>query len=208
MSDSLEVTRLTMAAAQGSSVDAAALVEALYDDLRRLAQSYMKERSNGNETLQPTAVVHEAYIRLIDKTRVHFEDEGHFFAAAALAMRHILIDHARARRTVKRGGMKERANLTVALDMQAGDAPGEEIWADVEALDAALTELRGLSDRAARVVELRVFAGLGVDQVARHLGVSERTVKGDWRTAKAWIQAKLSGDGNLPPFSPSAGARP
>ncbi len=195
MPEPVDITQRTIDAAQGGPAEAEKLAEALYEDLRRLAHAYMRRHAGGNETLQPTAVVNEAFLRLLDRTRLNFADESHFFATAAQVMRHVLVDHARARKSAKRGGDATR----VGLDLVVGDRdePGQSSdgWPDVDALDEALKDLRTLSPRSASVVELRVFAGLGVQQVAAHLGVSERTVKGDWRSACAWLRARLGTSG-------------
>ena len=197
MPEPVDFTQRTIDAANGGPAEAKRLAEGLYDDLRRLAHSYMRRHAGGNETLQPTAVVNEAFLRLLDRTRLSYADESHFFATAAQVMRHVLVDHARARKSAKRGGDAPR----VGLDLVVGDRDEPEQstdgWPDVEALDEALNDLRALSPRSASVVELRVFAGLGVQQVAAHLGVSERTVKGDWRSACAWLRARLGASASL-----------
>jgi len=156
----------------------------VYDQLRALAERYLKQEPGGH-TLQPTALVHEAFLRLIDQTRVNWQGKMHFYAVCATAMRRILVDHARARRRGKRGGGWRRMTLDPAL------APGEEPDLDVLSVHEALERLAGLDDRQARVVELRFFAGMSIEEVAHVLGVSKRTVEGDWTHAKAWLRAEL-----------------
>lgn len=156
----------------------------VYDELRTLAQRYLKQEPGGH-TLQPTALVHEAFLRLIDQTRVNWQGKMHFYAVCAMAMRRILVDHARARRRGKRGGGWRRMTLDPAL------APGEEPDLDVLSVHEALERLAELDDRQARVVELRFFAGMSIEEVAHVLGVSKRTVEGDWTHAKAWLRAEL-----------------
>ncbi len=155
------------------------LIPAVYDELRRLAARYLRGESGGH-TLQPTALVHEAYLRLVDQTRAEFHDRDHFVAVAATAMRRILVDHARRRAAAKRdlGGLKADPN----------QQPGLDLALDFLAIDEALSRLAEQSARQARVVELRYFAGLGVEEVASVLGVSESTIKNDWSDACAYLR--------------------
>jgi RNA polymerase sigma factor (TIGR02999 family) len=163
------------------------LMEAVYPELCRLATRFLAgERSS--HTLDPNALVHELWIRMTAGETVTFEDRSHFFALAARAMRRILIDHARARAAGKRGGDRGRVSLS-AVD---GVVP-EAYDADLLSLHASLSELERADPRAARVVELRFFGGLDGAEIARVLGVSEITVKRDWRAARAWLLASLSG---------------
>jgi len=157
----------------------------VYDELRRMARQRL-----GNEppsmTLEPTGLVHEVFLRLVDQTRVSYEGRAHFLAVAATMMRRVLVEHARARGRLKRGGDRERITLHDAI------APAPEIRElDVLALEEALTELAGLDAREAQVAELRIFAGLTIDEVAAAIGIAPRTVDEDWATAKAWLQRRL-----------------
>ncbi|MGP1310519.1 MAG: ECF-type sigma factor [Phycisphaerales bacterium] len=160
----------------------------VYAHLRRVARAYL---SPAAQTLQPTALVHEAYIRLADQERAPFNDETHFVCTAAKVMRHVLVDYARSRRAEKRGGNWDR----VTLD---GLSESDEAGFDAMDVSDALELLETLSPRQARIVELRFFAGLKTDQIAEVIGVSERTVRDDWRFAKAWLRAQLmEGGANL-----------
>ena len=160
----------------------------VYDELRRRAGSYLRgERPD--HTLQPTALVHEAYVKLVNQREAKWKDRAHFCAVAAEAMRRILIDHARKHRAARRGGGGQRVTLCDAI----GDPRSMEV--DVIDLDDALTRLRELHERQSRVVELRFFGGLSVEEIAEILEVSPRTVKGDWRVARAWLQTRLVEEG-------------
>lgn len=140
-----------------------------------------------SHTLQPTALVHEAFLKLVDRDAVEYADRGHFLAVAATAMRQILIDHARTRGAAKRGGDRRRVALE---DAPVNGAGADQL--DLLALDEALTRLAALDGRQARVVELRFFGGLSVKETGEALGVSPRTVELDWRMAKAWLSRALS----------------
>lgn len=156
----------------------------LYRELRALAAAHMRSERAGH-TLQPTALANEVYLKLADQSPAHWKDRGHFLAIAAGAIRRILVDHARARNAAKRAVPGER--VTIDADLDAASGAG----IDVTALDEALARLAALSERQARVVEMRFFAGLSVEETAGVLGVSEGTVKGDWRVARAWLQQAL-----------------
>jgi RNA polymerase sigma factor (TIGR02999 family) len=162
-----------------------AVVAEVYHQLNALAQELMK-RERAGHTLSATALVHEAYLRLSDQRRTAWESPGHFFAMAATMIRRVLVDHARARLTRKRGGDRGRITLSEA-DSGKEQRPGP----DLLELDEALTRLAVEDARAARVVELRYFAGLGVDDCAALLGVSIRTVKSDWTFGRAWLRDRL-----------------
>jgi RNA polymerase sigma factor (TIGR02999 family) len=161
------------------------LMAVIYEDLHEIARRAMGQERQSH-TLQATALVHEAYVRLVDQTRVDWQGRAHFLAVAAEAMRRILVDHARRRAAAKRGG----GQLRVALDdgLRATEAPPDE---DLLELDGAMHELAAVSARQARVVELRFFGGMEFLEIAAELGVSERTVKGDWRFARAWLRQRL-----------------
>jgi RNA polymerase sigma factor (TIGR02999 family) len=172
----------------GDEAAIARLIPLVYDELRRIAHA-QRRRERPDHTLNTTALVHEAYLRLVDQTRVQWRDRAHFYAVAALAMRRILVNHAEARRAAKRGGGIEPVPLdesVVALDDQQAD--------DLLALDQALTRLRAFNPRGAQVVEYRFFAGLGYDEIAMLLNVSTVTVRRAWDAARAWLRRELSVD--------------
>ena len=181
-----EVTQLLerLAGGDGSAVER--ILPLVYRDLHGLAAAFLREERPGH-TLQPTALVHEAYLRLVDQ-RTEWKDRTHFFAIASQAMRRVLVDHARTRNRGKRGGGRVRA--IVDADMVFADDPAE----DILALDDALTRLTSISPRGARIVEMRCFAGLTIEQAAGLLGVSDSTVEREWRHARAWLHRTL-GDG-------------
>jgi len=160
------------------------LLPEVYDELHSLAEKYLR-RERKNHTLQPTALVHEAFMRLVDQSRVDWKGRTHFLAVGAEAMRRILIDHARARRRGKRGGDWHRVVLSEAEAAQKQDE------VDSVALHEALERLAALDEQQARIVELRFFGGLTVEEVAHVLGVSKRKIEGDWTHAKAWLSAQL-----------------
>ena len=161
------------------------LLPLVYDEFRQLARHYLQQE-RANHTLQPTALVHEAYMKLIDQSRVNWQGRTHFFAVAAQAMRRILVDHARHHLRLKRGGGQHRVTLDEGVALSAKDRDE-----DVVALDEALEKLADFDPRQAKVVEMRFFAGLSVEEVAEQLGVSKRTVEGDWTMARAWLSREL-----------------
>ena len=177
-----DVTRLLEAAGAGDRHAAAALLPLVYEELRTLAAARLADEPAGH-TLQPTALVHEAYLRLVGDQR--FDHRGHFFAAAAEAMRRVLVDHARRRCRAKRGGGRGRAELP---DVPAPD-PDERLLA----LDEGLTRLAAEDPVAARVVELRQFAGLGHEQVAAALGLTVYAARQKWAYARAWLRDAVGG---------------
>ena len=156
----------------------------VYDELRRRARSHLA-RERPDHTLQPTALVHEAYLRLIDQNRVQWQSRVHFFAIASRMMRRILVDHARRRAAKRRGG----ANPKVTLD--EGFVPGPVVDVDVIALDAALDALAEIDPDQGRLVEMRFYGGLTIEETAEVLGVSVSTVKREWSTARAWLLREL-----------------
>ncbi len=185
----LDVAVLLRAWSGGDSTALEQLTPIVYDELRRLARHYLR-RERRDHSLQTTALVHEAYLRLVDHTRMEWQDRAHFFAVSAQVMRRILVDHAR-RRNVKRGHGFRRVSLDEAM-MIGGDRP-----TDLAALDDALTTLAERDPRKAQVVEMRFFGGLSVEESAEVLGVSPVTVMREWRTAKAWLYRELAlGGGN------------
>lgn len=150
-----------------------------------MADYYMRNERRGH-TLQPSALVHEAYLKLVDHEKIDWQNRSHFFGVAAQAMRRILVDHARTRNYQKRGGGAQRVSLDEAASL-AADRAGELV-----ALDEALIELEKLDPRKSRIVEARYFGGFGIEETAEMLGVSTATVSRDWETAKAWLLRELS----------------
>jgi RNA polymerase sigma factor (TIGR02999 family) len=183
-----DVTRLLDRATAGDRRAAAELLPLVYDELRKLAAVRMAAESP-DQTLEPTALVHEAYLRLVGPAaHATFDHRGHFFAAAAEAMRRILVDNARRKRTEKHGGQRRRVELK---DVAAGaDSAADDLLALDEALDALAAE----DPRKARLVELRYFAGLSVEEAAAALGISEATAKRDWVYARSWLFGRLTAD--------------
>jgi RNA polymerase sigma-70 factor, ECF subfamily len=179
------VTDLLQAWASGDQTALDELLPLVYDDLRRQARRYMRAQPAGH-TLQTTALVHEAYLRLVGQSSVEWNGRAHFFGVAAKAMRSILVDHARARSAAKRGGSAR------AITLDDAGVPGPQASVDVLALDEALGRLAELDARKSRLVELRYFGGLGIDEAAAVLGVSPATVKREWTTARAWLRRELS----------------
>jgi RNA polymerase sigma factor (TIGR02999 family) len=177
-------------AATGDDKAVSRLMPLVYDELRRLAASYLRRERPG-QTLQATALVHEAYVRLIGEKAHNWQNRTHFLAIAALSMRQILVQRARARKAAKRGGDPERIELDERLLADPKAAAGE---IDVIALDAALERLAALNERQAKIVELRYFGGLGVEEAADALGISPATVKRDWTLARAWLKRELAGE--------------
>ena len=186
MAGTEDITALLLA--WGGSAEAAdsRLVEAVYDELRRLARRQLA-RERPNHSLSPTALVNEAYLKLIDQRRVRWQNRAHFFAVAAQLMRRVLVDHARARATAKRGGI-----TTISLDGVDVGAPVADL--EILALDGALEKLGRVDARQKRLVELRYFAGLTIEEVAGVLDVAPITVKRDWALARAWLFRELRQD--------------
>ncbi|MDY7108656.1 MAG: ECF-type sigma factor [Planctomycetota bacterium] len=162
-----------------------ALLEAVYEKLREAAEARLRQERAGH-TLQPTALVHEAYLKLVDQTRVNWQGRTHFLAVAALAMRRILIDHARRRGREKHGGGWRRVTLHDAFALR------RDHELDVLALHEAMQRMAELDERQAKVVELRIFGGLTAEETARMLDVSTRTVERDWKMGEAWLRRELS----------------
>jgi len=179
------LTEMLADLSSGNKAAADQLLPVIYDDLREMAERLMREERSGH-TLQPTALVHEAYLRLVDQTRVEWRDRTHFFAVAATAIRRILVDHARSHLTAKRGGRRERISLEAAGD---AEAPTENV--DLPALDEAMARLADFDERKSRIVELRFFAGLSIEETGEVLGVSHATVERDWSLARAWLYREL-----------------
>jgi RNA polymerase sigma factor (TIGR02999 family) len=186
-----EVTAIVSRLGEARAPDPASSEELfayVYDELRMLARRYLSRERPGH-TLQPTALVHEAYIKLVDQSKVDWQGRTHFFAVGARVMRNLLIDHARAKGRVKRGGGRRKVTLAEGLTPMGGrelDAEG------LLALNEGLDRLAQLDSRQAKVVELRFFGGLTVPEVAMLLDVSPRTIEGDWAHARAWLKRELS----------------
>jgi len=180
-----EITGMLQAWSQGDDSALKSLTPLVYQELRRLAHRYMGRQRHG-QTLQTTALVNEAYLRLVDVSQVSWQNRAHFFAVSAQLMRHILVDFARGRQSQKRGGAAQQVSLDQALEVS------DKVGADLVTLDDALTLLATLDARQARVVELRFFGGLSLEETAEVLKVSPGTVRRDWRMAKAWLHRELS----------------
>lgn len=185
-----EVTRLVQALARGDQTPAEQLLPLVYDELRRLAAHFIKSERPGH-TLQPTALVHEAFLKLVQQRDIDWKGRAHFLALAGTAMRRLLVDHARRRAAVKRGdGAAQRAD-TLALDSAIAPRGIEVI--ELLALDDALLKLAAQMPRAARGVELRFFGGLTIAETAEALGVSHTTVEDEWTFSRAWLARELGG---------------
>lgn len=184
-----DVTELLAAITDGDPRAAADLLPIVYDELRQLAAQKLAAEAPG-QTLQPTALVHEAYLRLVgDQT---FDSRGHFFAAAAEAMRRILVDNARRRKAVKHGGDFQR------VELEDHGLPVRPVPDEIIAVDEALTRLTAEDPAAAQIVQLHFFAGLSIDQAAEVLGVSRATAYRQWSFARAWLRCAIGGDGDAP----------
>jgi RNA polymerase sigma factor (TIGR02999 family) len=186
-----EITVLLKAWARGDAAALDQLTPLVYEELRRLARRYMRNERAGN-TLQTTALVNEAYLRLVDAKRVAWQDRVHFFAVSAQMMRRILVDAARARGSAKRGGQVKRVNHSTAFNLD--EIPDVSARRDRElvAIDDALHTLAEMDPRKARVIELRFFGGLSVDETAEVLKISPQSVMRDWKLAKAWLTRELA----------------
>lgn len=180
-----EVTHLLLQMKQGNREAEGQLIPLVYNELRRIASGHLR-RENRTHSLQPTALVHEAYLRLTDIKEIDWQSRSHFFAVSATVMRRILVDHARASCASKRGDGWDSVSLNDAL------LPSPERAPEILALDEALSRLSALDERQAKIVELRFFAGMSEEEAGQALGISARTVKRDWRIAKAWLYKELS----------------
>lgn len=186
MSSQTSITQLLVAAGRGERASLDALLPLVYAELRKLADHYLRgERPD--HTLQPTALVHEAYLRLVGQTSISWQNRAHFFSIAAQVMRHILVDHARAHNTQKRGGGLTKLSMDEAVSFF------EERDVNLIALDEALDELARMDAQQARMVELRFFGGLTIEEAAEVLKVTPDAARYDWRMAKAWLHRALSG---------------
>jgi RNA polymerase sigma factor (TIGR02999 family) len=190
--DREDVTILLAELTKGNKEAASKLIPMVYDELRRLAESYMR-RERGDHTLQATALVHEAYLKLVEQRSVDWRSRAHFFGIAAQVMRRILVDHARGHLREKRGGELQEVPMDEALEF----APAQSL--ELIKLDEALARLTKLDPRQGKIVELRFFGGLTVEQTAELLGISPKTVKRDWSVAKAWLYSEVrQTDGDVP----------
>jgi len=180
-----EITGLLIAWGDGDKTSLDRVIPLVYQELRRLAHRQMR-RERPDNTLQTTALVNEAYLRLIDYERMRPRDRAHFFAIAAQAMRRILIERARSRRSAKRGSGAKQISLDEAADVS------DERAADLVALDEALTNLATIDPRKCQIVELRYFGGLTTEETAEVVGVSTPTIERDWRTAKIWLHREIN----------------
>jgi RNA polymerase sigma factor (TIGR02999 family) len=179
-----EVTQLLLDWSEGDKAALDRLMPLVYDELRRLARYYMRRERPGH-TMQTTALVNEAYLRLIDQKSVRWQNRAHFFGIASQMMRRILVDHARSRHYAKRGGGAEKVSLDEAMIVS------EERASDVVALDDALKSLEAIDQRKSQIVEMRFFGGLSIEETAEVLGVSPGTVMRDWTLAKAWLHREI-----------------
>jgi RNA polymerase sigma factor (TIGR02999 family) len=178
------VTQLLIEVSKGDREAVDLLLPVIYDELRKLAANYLR-RERPDHTLQPTALVHEAYLRLVDQTRANWQNRAHFFGVAAQIMRRLLVDHARKHNAEKRGQDFQKLSLDENIDRAV------ERGAELIALDDALKALAEFDEQKARVVELRYFGGLSIEETADVLGVAPTTIKRHWRFAKAWLHGEM-----------------
>ena len=181
---SSDVTQLLLDHSRGNGEALDRLLPLVYDELRSLANRSLRRERPGH-TLQPTALAHECYLRLVDQRLVQWQNRAHFFAVAATAIRRILVDHARSRGAARRGGGRQR------VEFDEGALVSEEIDLDFVALDEALEELAEMDPRKSRVVELRFFGGLGIEDVSEVLDISHATVEREWKLARAWLYREI-----------------
>jgi RNA polymerase sigma-70 factor (ECF subfamily) len=186
--DGPDITQLLRQSRAGDRAAVDQVIPLAYDELRRLAGAYLRNQAPGH-TLQPTALVHEAYLRLTDRSQPDWKDRAHFFSLAATIMRQILVDHARSKGAVKRGGAYAQVEFKETLNYS------DEKASDLVILDDALKGLAAFDERKARTLELRYFGGLSVEETAEVLGTSAPTVGRDTRYAEAWLRRKLKGAG-------------
>lgn len=183
------VTELLLRWSAGDLSAREALIPLVYEELRRIARRCLAGRNSPHQTLQPTALVHEAYLRLANRDSLAVRDRAHFYAIAAQMMRQILIDHLRKENAVRRGGLA----ITLSLDQSTDQVSVEAIDLDLLALDRALTQLASLDARQSKIVELRFFGGLSIEETAEVVEISEATAKREWATARIWLHRNLSG---------------
>jgi RNA polymerase sigma factor (TIGR02999 family) len=191
---SAEITHLLKAWGRGDSAALDRLTPLIYEHLHRMARRYVRHERPG-QTLQATALVNEAFLRLVDTRNLDWTDRAHFFAVCARVMRRILVDTARSRAAIKRGGQADRAEHATAIDLDHLPMSGTEMSDQVCALDEALNALARIDPRRAQVIELRFFGGLTVEETGDVLQISPQTVMRDWRLARAWLARELSPGG-------------
>ena len=185
MSPTENVTQLLMKWSEGDETALEQLMPLVYSELRRLASNYLR-RERQNHTLQPTALVNEAYLKLVDQRKPRWQNRAQFYGVAAQLMRRILVDHARQNKAAKRGG-SEQQRLSITSAGQLGEKPD----IDLLALHEALEELKTFDSQQERIVELKFFGGLSIEETAEVLGVGHATVERDWKMARAWLRRKL-----------------
>jgi len=185
MSPTENVTQLLMKWSEGDQTALEKLMPLVYSELRRLASNYLR-RERQNHTLQPTALVNEAYLKLVDQRKPRWQNRAQFYGVAAQLMRRILVDHARQNKAAKRGG-SEQQRLSITSAGQLGEKPD----IDLLALHEALEELKTFDSQQERIVELKFFGGLSIDETAEVLGIGHATVERDWKMARAWLRRKL-----------------
>jgi RNA polymerase sigma factor (TIGR02999 family) len=185
MPSAKEVTQLLLEWSNGNKEAVAKLIPLVYDELRQLADRHLR-RERPNHTLHTTALVHEAYLRLIDQHSVRWQNQAHFYAIAAQLMRRILVNYARDRHAIKRGGSAQKVSLDEALTVSASRN------VDLVALDDSLISLASIDPQQSRIVELRFFGGLTIEETAEVLGISPATVKNKWSMARAWLHREIS----------------
>jgi len=182
------ITQMLIELTDGNQEVVNQILPHIYDELKRLASSYLR-RERPDHTLQPTALVHEAYMKLIDQKRVQWQNRAHFFGIAAQVMRRILMDHARKHQADKRGGDAEKLPIEEVILVVSHEKSAELI-----ALDDALKELAKMDEQKARIVELRYFGGLSIEETAEVMGVSVPTINRQWRVAKAWLYSQIAAE--------------
>lgn len=188
MSEDNNLTNLLLQIGEGDERAADELLPVVYDELKRIARYYMS-RERASHTLQPTALVHETYLKLIDQRKVDWKNRSHFFGLAAEIMRRILVNHARDKNAEKRGGEFQRVSMSIALDA------AREKDLDILAINDALDELAKFDERKAKVVELKFFGGLTTKEICEVLKVSDATIEREWTFSKAWLFSRLRNDG-------------
>ena len=180
-----DVTRLVADLSQGQPEETSKLIPVVYDELRRLARHYLRQE-RPDHTLQTTALVHEAYLRLVEHGEITWQNQAQFIGVAARVMRRVLVDYARARQSGKRGGLEQKVSLEIGPLIFTPEQTEELL-----ALDHALTKLAELSPRQCRIIELRFFGGLTVEETAELIGIAPKTVKRDWTVARAWLHREI-----------------
>lgn len=189
--NSAEITQLLKAWGQGDSAALDRLTPVVYDELHRLARNYMR-KEHPRHTLQATALVNEAFLRLVDAREVDWQDRAHFFAVSARTMRRVLVDAARTKASLKRGGRVQRVEHSSAVNLDGFPAADSNIASQLCALDDALEMLARIDPRRAQVIELRYFGGLTVEETGQVLKISPQSVMRDWKVARAWLARELS----------------